>query len=343
MTETPVLSPVLSVVVIVYDMAEQALNTLRSLDPGYQGVDPALYEVIVVENRSPRIMDPAAIAALPAAAIPGHLSYTLRDEPGVSPAAAINAGLARARGQTIGIMIDGARMLSPGVLRHVLMARQITDRALVAVPGYQLGPTPQHLDDRRKPEDDFALLAQIGWPEAGYALFEVSSMSQANRQGVFRSFMECNCLFAPADVLADLGGADERFDLPGGGALNLFMYHRLAHHPRTQLFVLPGEGSFHQSHGGVTTAPREDRDAFLARVLDQLNTLLGQPFQSPDVPTTLLGQLPRELGPFLVFSAERFMRPTKRRKRPPGPGKLDADAIPMPAGLLVQPAPSDAQ
>lgn len=334
-------APVLSVVVIVYDMAAQALNTLRSLDPGYQGVDPALYEVIVVENRSRFVMDRDAIAALPAARIPGHLTYTLRDEPGQSPAAAINAGLAQARGQTIGIMIDGARMLTPGVLRHVLMARRITDRALVAVPGYQLGPTPQHMDDDRRPEDDFALLDQIRWPEAGYGLFEVSSMSQANRQGFFRAFMECNCLFAPADVLADLGGADERFDLPGGGALNLFMYHRLAHHPRTELFVLPGEGSFHQTHGGVTTAPRADRDAFLARVLDQLNTLLGEPFTSPDMPATLLGQLPREIGPFLVFSAERFMRPTKRRKRPPGPGKLDPDAIPMPAGLLVQPAPAD--
>lgn len=332
-------TPVLSVVVIVYDMARQALNTLRSLDPVYQGVDPALYEVIVVENRSRSVMDQAAIAALPAAAIPGHLSYILRDEPGMSPAAAINAGIARARGQTIGIMIDGARMLSPGVLRHVLMAQRITDRALVAVPGYQLGPTPQHLDAERSAEDDFALLDQIAWPAAGYALFEVASMSQANWQGFFRSFMECNCLFAPADVLADLGGADERFDLPGGGALNLFMYHRLANHPRTELFVLPGEGSFHQSHGGVTTAPRADRDAFLARVLDQLNTYLGGPFQSPNVPATLLGQLPRELGPFLVFSTERFMRPIKR-KQPPRAANL-IDTIPMPTGLLVQPAAPD--
>lgn len=331
--------PRISIIVIVYDMARQALNTLRSLDPAYQGVDGALYEVIVVENRSRSVMDRDAIAALPASAIPGHLTYILRDEPGMSPAAAINAGLAQARGQTIGLMIDGARMLSPGVLRNVLMACQITDRALVAVPGYQLGPTPQHLDGGRHAEDDFALLDQIAWPAAGYRLFEIASMSQANRLGFFRAFMECNCLFAPADVLDDLGGADERFDLAGGGALNLFMYHRLANHPRTELFVLPGEGSFHQSHGGVTTAPRADRESFLARVLDQLNTLLGEPFQSPDVPATLLGRLPRELGPFIVFSADNFLRLTQRPKRPPGPKKPpDFEGPPMPAGLLVQPA-----
>ncbi len=331
--------PVLSVVVIVHDMARQALNTLRSLDPGYQGVDPALYEVIVVENRSPRVMDHEAIAALPAARLPGHLTHILRDEPGVSPAAAINAGLAQARGQSIGIMIDGARMLSPGVLRHVLMALRITDRALVAVPGYQLGPTPQHPEEGRDPEEDLALLDRIGWPAAGYGLFDIASMSINNREGFFRPFMECNCLFAPSDVLAELGGADERFDLPGGGALNLFLYHRLAHHPRTALFVLLGEGSFHQSHGGVTTTPRADRDAFLARARAQLETCLGRPFTSPNVPATFLGQVPPGLGPFLSFSAERFLRPVKRPRHPPAPGSPDPVASAMPAGREVQPAP----
>jgi hypothetical protein len=330
--------PVLSVVVIVHDMARQALNTLRSLDPAYQGVDPSLYEVIAVENRSSRVMDLDAIAALPAARLPGHLTHILRDEAGVSPAAAINAGLAQARGRTIGIMIDGARMLSPGVIRHVLMALRITDRALVAVPGYQLGPTPRHPEEERDPEEDLALLDRIGWPAAGYGLFDIASMSINNREGFFRPFMECNCLFAPSDVLADLGGADERFDLPGGGALNLFLYHRLAHHPRTELFVLPGEGSFHQSHGGVTTAPREDRDAFLALVRGQLETLLGQPFTSPNVPATFLGQVPPGLGPFLSFSAERFLRPVKRPKRPPGKGEPDPVASAMPAGRKVQAA-----
>ena len=133
-------SPKISVIVIVYDMARQALNTLHSLSAAYQRrIDARDYEVIVVENRSDRVMDPADIAALPE-----NFRYVLRDEAGKSPAAAINHGLALARGDCIGLMIDGARMLTPGVLTHVDMALRITRRAVVAVPGYQLGDAPHH-------------------------------------------------------------------------------------------------------------------------------------------------------------------------------------------------------
>ena len=308
--------PKISIILIVYDMQRQAMVTLRSLCPDYQqGISADDYEVIVVENRSARVLDPAAVAALP-----GPFTYTLRDEPGKSPAAAINFALSQARGQTIGIMIDGARMLSPGVLRHVSMACAITSDALVAVPGYQLGSSPHDLTSDHTQADEIALLDQIGWPgigdsATGYRLFEIASMSLANRAGFFLPFMESNCLFAPADVLRDLGGADERFDLPGGGALNLYLYYRLAHHPRTTLFLLPGEGSFHQIHGGVTTSSREDRDAFLGSILAQLNAILGMPFRSPDMAPILLGVLPPDLHPFLSFSAEKYAKSALRKKR----------------------------
>jgi hypothetical protein len=303
--------PSISVVVIVYDMVAQAMNTLYSLSTAYQqDVVAGDYEVIVVENRSERVLDPEAVEALP-----GQFRYVIRDEPGKSPAAAINAGIALARGATIGLMIDGARMLTPGVLSHALMARRMTEGALVAVPGYQLGPVVHHMAHNRTPADDRALLDMIGWPAQGYRLFEVSSLSMANRMGFLRSFMECNCLFAPADVLRGIGGADERFDLPGGGALNLYIYHRLAHHPQTRLVVLPGEGSFHQIHGGVTTTTEGDYEARSAAFLAQLNALLGEPFKAPIVPTLYLGQLPQELLPFLQFSIERFKRSSAREAK----------------------------
>ncbi len=353
--------PKISIILIVYDMQRQAMVTLRSLCPDYQdGIDPDDYEVIVVENRSARCLDPAAVAALP-----GPFTYHLRDEPGKSPAAAINFALAQARGRTIGIMIDGARMLSPGVLRHVSMACKITPDALVAVPGYQLGPTPHDQASDHTEAHEMALLDLIGWPgigdpATGYRLFEIASMSLANRGGIFMPFMESNCLFAPVDALRDLGGADERFDLPGGGALNLYLYYRLAHHPRTTLFLLPGEGSFHQIHGGVTTSSREDREAFLASILAQLNANLGVPFRSPAIPPILLGTLPSGLHPFLTFSAETFakfsLRKTRQAKEkaagrvsgggaaPNQEGEPDAGTgkaaapkiITVPAGILVQ-------
>lgn len=303
--------PVISVVVIVHAMRAQAMNTLHSLTPGYQkGAAADEYEVIVVENRSAELLDPGWVAALP-----GRFRYVLRDEPSTSPAAAINAGIALARGRAVGLMIDGARLVSPGVIRTALMAYRITPDAVVAVPGYQLGPLPQDMNPAHTPAVERALLASIGWPDPGYRLFDVASMSLANRSGILRPFMECNCLFVPRDILADIGGADERFDLPGGGALNLALYRRAVMHPRATLFVLPGEGSFHQVHGGVTTSAKPDREALLAQVRDQLNALLGEPFTSPDVAPILLGTVPPEAHPFVSFSAEQLASFVHRREK----------------------------
>jgi hypothetical protein len=325
-------TPRLSVVVIVHDMVAQAMRTLQSLSTACQrGVAVEDYEVIVVENRSARCLDPAAVAALP-----GQFRYVLRDEAGVTPAPAINAGLALARGPVVGLMIDGARMLTPGVIGGALAATRMNARSLVAVPGYQLGPVPHNLAIGRGPGHDEALLARIGWPEDGYRLFEVASLSLANRMGVFRPFMECNCLFAPADAVAAIGGADERFDLPGGGALNLWIWHRLAHFPGLSCVVLPGEGSVHQVHGGVTTTTDAAYADKTTAFLDQLNAILGEPFKSPDVPVTYLGALPQTLAPFLTYSTERFRRPPPRKagavNAAMAAGQADGQAAARPAG-----------
>lgn len=330
--------PRLSVVVIVYDMVAQAMRTLQTLSTDYQhGVTAGDYEVIVVENRSARCLDPAAVAALP-----GRFRYLLRDEAGVSPAPAINAGLALAQGEMVGLMIDGARMLTPGVIAGALAAVRMNPRTLVGVPGYQLGPVPHNLAHGRLPAHDEALLAKVGWPGDGYRLFEVASLSLANRMGIFRPFMECNCLFAPADAIAAIGGADERFDLPGGGALNLWLWHRLSHFPGLTSVVLPGEGSVHQVHGGVTTTTDADHDAKTDAFRDQLNAILGEPFKSPDVDVTYLGLLPQTLAPFMAYSTERFRRPPRRAgavaqamATGAGPQIRPRDIVDMPMGPLA--------
>jgi hypothetical protein len=214
-------------------------------------------------------------------------------------------------------MIDGARLVSPGVLELVLMAGRMDAGAVVAVPGYQIGPAMQHLDPAHDEATDRALLARAGWPASGYGVFRVSSMSWANQAGWLRAFMECNCLFAPRDILRDGGCADERFDLPGGGALNLHIWRQAVLHPRARLVVLPGEGSFHQAHGGVTTAARPDRDAMLEAIRRQLDEISGEPFAAPAVTPLLLGEVPPEAALFLLFSAERFGRWSRKVRGPP--------------------------
>jgi glycosyltransferase involved in cell wall biosynthesis len=302
--------PRLSIIIIAYDMQRQALNTLISLSPGYQeGVSADAYEVVVVENRSQRNMDANAIAALP-----GNFRYFLRDEPGVSPAAAINFGFAQARGEFIGLMIDGARMVTPGVVRHALMAFRITRDAMVIVPGYNLGESEQqfHLTHGYSEEKEQVLLQEIDWIHNGYRLFDISSIGGANRRGIFHPFMECNCLFASNNVFYDIGKADERFDLPGGGALNLYIYRLIALHPRTESFVLAGEGSFHQLHGGVTTSEKSGREQILERQSTQLTEMLGYPYTSPKIEPTILGTIRHPAMRYLALSLARGDERLKR-------------------------------
>jgi hypothetical protein len=325
--------PRLSVIVVAYDMPRQALNTLYSLSTAYQtGVSADDYEVIVVENRSARVMDADAIARLS-----GNFRYILRDEPGVSPAAAINVAAREARADFLCLMIDGARIVTPGVVRYALEAFAITRDALVVAPGYHLGEHEQQFHATRgyTEEKEQALLEDISWKSDGYRLFEISCLSGANPRGWFHPFMECNCLFLPRRVWDDIGGADERFDLPGGGAINLALYRRAASHPDSRLFVLPGEGSFHQLHGGVTTSEIPGREELLGRILEQLNQLLGEPYRAPSLEPTLLGRVPASAFPFLGHSVERGVHRKKicaksgepmyaeeflkRRRLPPAP------------------------
>ena len=70
--------------------------------------------------------------------------------------------------------------------------------------------------------------------------------------------------------------------------------------------MLPGEGSFHQVHGGVTTTPREDEKALHSGILAQLNSILGKPFAAPNVEPVHLGVFHHPVQKFLRFSADKF-------------------------------------
>ena len=162
---------------------------------------------------------------------------------------------------------DPKRDRQQALVQYALMARRMTSEAMVVVPGYHLGEHEQqfHLSRGYSEQHEQRLLEGIDWQRNGYRLFEISCLSGANPNGIFHPFMECNCLFLDVEVFRDIGQADERFDLPGGGALNLYIYRKAAMHPHTRSFMLAGEGSFHQLHGGVTTSEVAERETILNR------------------------------------------------------------------------------
>lgn len=297
------ITPKISVIVIAYRMPLQLERTLQTLTAEYQqGVDSEDYEVIVIENRSGDNLPADKIASLP-----NNFRYLLRDETAVSPVYAVNEGFAMCAAPYICLMIDGARMVSPGIIRNALDAFAITENAIVAVPGYHLGQEEQHLVEAQQEQAsaETRLLSSIDWLANGYELFGISTFSGANREGYLNPIMECNCLFASAGNFAAIGHANTEFQLPGGGSINLHMYRSLGMLPGSKFFVLPGEGSFHQYHGGVTTSSYEARKADIEQHRIQLHSFWPGGFHSLRRDPTLLGRVAPQARSFLVKSLER--------------------------------------
>ena len=241
-------------------MREQIRNTITSLSPAYQrGIRPEDYEVLLLENSSDESLEPGDIAKLPE-----NFTYILREESSQSPAAAINQGISIARGLFIGLMIDGAYVMTPGVLRNAMLATKASEHAFITVPTYHLGPGDQAITTLQGfgLEKQREALADIGWPDEGYKLFSIGGFCPSNPKGFFPSILESNCYFTPRASLEEIGGADESFQQAGGGSLNLDMTLKLGTRAGSVYFTLGGEGVFHQYHGGVTTS--KTRDEFVA-------------------------------------------------------------------------------
>ena len=297
-----------SFIVIVYKMPNQAETTLRSLSSHYQrGVDETDFEVIVVENASSCVLGEER-----ACRHGSNVRYFYREETLPTPVPAINFGASQARGSHISIMVDGARMLSPSVVNFTLAANRLHPHTLVAVPGYHLGPK---LQQRSMLEGyceavEAELLASVSWPDDGYRLFEISCLSGTSGSGFFRPIGESNCLCVPREIWDKLGGFDPAFTETGGGQVNLDFYKRAVELPDTLLVILIGEGSFHQFHGGITTGTKgEERIKAMEDHFNQYAELRGGPYRSPDKRPVFLGALPDSAMKFVHHGTKQAYRP----------------------------------
>lgn len=295
--------PLLSVVVVVYDMPQQALNTLVSLSPDHQReADARDYEVVVVENSSAAMLSPEDVTR----SCP-NARYLRRDEAGLSPAAALNEGAARARGRVLALMVDGARMVSPGVVAGIIRSQAVAAEPVVSVPGYHLGQR-LHQDavhDGYGAQQEQRALAALDWRADGYRLFDMAVPSASCSGGYLQPIGESNCIALSRRLFKRLGGFDEGFVSRGGGFVNLDFYRRSV--DVGTLVVLPGEGTFHQFHGGATTgAPDVDRDALLLEMRAEYERLRGEPHRPPLQTPILLGRVHPSAVRFLENSLRRW-------------------------------------
>lgn len=140
-----------------------------------------------------------------------------------------------------------------------------------------------------------ALLDSIDWLNDGYRLFEIGTMDESSVDGWFQPISESNALFLRRELWDMLGGMDERFDLAGGGLINLDTFRRVIELPNSELVLLLGEATLHQLHGGTSTNARlEIRQENWNRWASQYESIRARPYQLPPkkVPT-YLGVLPR--------------------------------------------------
>lgn len=274
LTSAPAETVALSVVVVFYNMRREAARTLLSLSRSYQrdiaGLD---YEVIVIDNGSApdQRLDDAFVTSFGS-------EFRLRAlgaESSPSPTVALNQAAAIARGNAIAFMIDGAHVLTPGVLHLGMMALSTYAPAIVATQQWYVGPGQQGdaLHGGYDQEVEDRLFARINWPVDGYRLFEIGHF--IGDRDWFDGIVESNCLFVPRHLLEQAGGYDDSFAMPGGGYANLDLFERLGAAPGVRVASILGEGTFHQVHGGTTTnvadaAVRRDLVASYGEHFDKL-------------------------------------------------------------------------
>lgn len=290
--------PKVSVALICFEMAPQIENTLRSLLPPYQqDVTLGDYEIILIDNGSARKLP----EKLQTFASNLHYVYISPNEAKRSPAAAINRAAAMARAPWLCLMLDGARIVTPGVFSWALRLLNTASRSVAEVRGWHLGPKfqPESVAEGYTHEIETQLLKESRWWENGYRLFDIAAASAQTKGGLSQPASESNCFFLGRDLFRRIGGFDERYEEAGGGWVNLDFYSRAAA-AADRGWTLLGEGTFHQVHGGAATSlsPEELRHAG-ARWHEESIRLRGP---IPPIDRTkfiLAGHLPQEFRAWL--------------------------------------------
>lgn len=288
----------LSVVVVAYNIPRELPRTLLSLATPYQqDVTTDDYEVIVVDNGS----SPAVGEGLVADYGPNFRLLRI-DDALPSPAAAVNRGIREARGDNIGVMIDGARIVTPGLVHFARIGLGMAPTAVVAAPGWYLGSDTQvnaRSNGYTKAIED-SLLQSIRWPEDGYRLFEIGTMDESSVDPWFTPISEANALFMSRESWQVIGGMDERFTYPGGGLVNIDTLERAMEMPRAKLILTLGEATFHQLHGGVATNASVEQPKHWLLWKAERDALRGRANFTFHAPSAFVGSLPPALAPHLA-------------------------------------------
>ncbi len=230
-------------------MQREAKRTLHTLSSVYQNLPPEDYDVLAIDNNSSKPLNESEVKRYGS-----NFHYIHYNEGNQSPVFALNHGISLCQSEIIVCHIDGARMLSPGILTKMIDIMQIHQRAFVYTVGFHLGQKLQNLSIQEgydQAEED-RLLHTIDWKKDGYQLYTISTAAGSS-SGYYNRAPESNCFAVRKSLINEIGGFDERFISKGGGLANLEIFSRYVERENVIPIVLVGEGTFHQYHGGIST------------------------------------------------------------------------------------------
>jgi cephalosporin hydroxylase len=282
----------LTVVVVFYNMPREAARTLHSLSRAYQqGIDDLEYEVIAVENGS---SPDERLGEDFVRSFGAEFRYLdLGESATPSPTDALNRAVKIARGRAFALMIDGAHVVTPGVLKFGMAGLRCYAPAIVATQQWYVvpGQQPIAVDKGYSQAREDELFDAIEWPSDGYRLFEIGHF--IGERDWFDGVLESNCLFVPRPLLEQFGAFDDSFAMPGGGYANLDLWERLGSAPDVATVTILGEGSFHQVHGGTTTndTAHDDRRTKIFGYGQHYEELRGRLLRGPAKPLHYVGNL----------------------------------------------------
>lgn len=284
--------PRLSIIVVFFNMCREAERTLYTLSCAYQeGVTACEYEVIVVDNGSTSPLSAEFVESFGA-----NFHYRFHATEEKSPVIALNQQIEECRSEFVMVMIDGAHMLSPGVVANALRAAKAYVDPFVTVVGFHLGEENQNRSVSKgyNQEKEDALLESVAWRENGYRLFGVARELSYDCAGWFGPLAESNCFLMKKESYGRLGGLDSRFTETGGGLAILDFFRTVMESSELDYVALLGEGSFHQFHGGVASnAPYAEHP--WERFHKQYKEIRGRPYRVVARRPHLLGRITPEV------------------------------------------------
>ena len=306
--------PTLSVIVIMFNMQREAKRTLYSLSSEYQReVDSSSWEVLVVDNGSSAPLSEQEVAQYGV-----NFRYFYFDTNSRSPVQAINFAVTHAKGELVSVCIDGARILTPGILRYTLDCFNAFKNPFVCTLGWHLGKEIQNISMMKgyNQSVEDAMLDSVDWRNNGYLLFNIASLAGSSAAGYFSPIVESNFYTLKKTTYEQAYGYDIRFSAPGGGTANLDFYKRISERSDVQTVHLLGEGTFHQFHGGVTTNVSVNLHPKTSNRI-QYEKIRGEKYSKPNVKPVYFGKMQEQAIQYLYNQRNRplFSRICLQAKR----------------------------